>query len=161
MCISQNNLYNMHHTMDFLQKPVTYSKVSIYINEHISAIRMKSPCVIVHKQVVKMLCQVINATVHSVSITWCKLWQQFGGQLLYWNAEGCTPYVCLIFISKVQIYTSLWDTSLWDTDWKNFEMFELVVLSRFVAFLRPGQIRNDIFKTSCSTSTSSSHLCSS
>ncbi len=41
--------------MDCLQKPVTYSKslvhlskVSIY--EHISAIRMKSPCVIVYKQ---------------------------------------------------------------------------------------------------------------
>ncbi len=57
MCISQNNLYRQHHTMDFLQKPVTYSKsvvhlskVSIYVNEHMSAIRMKSPCVIVHKQ---------------------------------------------------------------------------------------------------------------
>ncbi len=43
--------------MDFLQKPVTYSKslvhlskVSIYVNEHISAIRMKRPCVIVQKQ---------------------------------------------------------------------------------------------------------------
>ncbi len=40
-----------------MQKPVTYSKslvhlskVSIYFNEHISAIRMKGPCVIVHKQ---------------------------------------------------------------------------------------------------------------
>ncbi len=52
--------------MDFLEKPVTFSKslvhlsfhlssleslvhlskVSIYVNEHISAIRMKSPCVI-------------------------------------------------------------------------------------------------------------------
>ncbi len=57
MCISQNNLYKQHRTMDFLQKPVTYSKslvhlskLSIYVNEHISAIRMKSPCVIVHKQ---------------------------------------------------------------------------------------------------------------
>ncbi len=43
--------------MDYLQKPVTYSKslvhlskVSIYVNEHNSAIQMKSPCVIVHKQ---------------------------------------------------------------------------------------------------------------
>ncbi len=57
MCISQNNLYKQHHTIDYLQKPVIYSKslvnlskVSIYVNEHISAIRMKSPCVIVHKQ---------------------------------------------------------------------------------------------------------------
>ncbi len=43
--------------MDYMQTPTTYSKslahlskVSIYVNEHISAIRMKSPCVIVHKQ---------------------------------------------------------------------------------------------------------------
>ncbi len=43
--------------MDYLKKPETYSKslvnlskVSIYVNEHISGIRMKSPCVVVHKQ---------------------------------------------------------------------------------------------------------------
>ncbi len=43
--------------MAYLQKAVTYSKclvhlskVSIYVNEHISAIRMKSPHVFVHKQ---------------------------------------------------------------------------------------------------------------
>ncbi len=61
--------------MDYLQKPETYSKslvnllkVSIYVNEHISAIRMKSPCVIVHKQEVKMLSYVVNITVHSVSV---------------------------------------------------------------------------------------------
>ncbi len=42
--------------MDHLQKPATYSKslvhlskVSIYVKEHISSIRMKRPCVIVHK----------------------------------------------------------------------------------------------------------------
>jgi len=42
--------------MDYLQKPVTFSKsfvnlskVSFYVNEHISAIGM-SPCVTVHKQ---------------------------------------------------------------------------------------------------------------
>ncbi len=54
MCISQNNLYKQHHTIDYLQKPVTYSNslvhLSICANEHTSAIRMKSPCVIVHKQ---------------------------------------------------------------------------------------------------------------
>ncbi len=33
-----------------LLKIVHLSNVSIYVNEHISAIRMKSPCVIVHKQ---------------------------------------------------------------------------------------------------------------
>ncbi len=50
-------LYKQHHTMDHLQKPVTYSKslvhlskVSIYVNEHISAIRINSYYVIVYKQ---------------------------------------------------------------------------------------------------------------
>ncbi len=53
MCISQNNSYKKHHTIDYLQKPVTYSKllvhlskVSIYVNEHISAIRMKCSSII-------------------------------------------------------------------------------------------------------------------
>ncbi len=57
MCISQNKLYKQHHKIDYLQRPVTYSKylvhlskVSIYVNERITAIRMKSPCVIAHKQ---------------------------------------------------------------------------------------------------------------
>ncbi len=43
--------------MDYLHKPVTYSKylvfltnVSIYINKYISAIRIKRLCVIIHKQ---------------------------------------------------------------------------------------------------------------
>ncbi len=43
--------------MDNVQKPVPYSKslvylskISIYVNEQIGAIRMKSPWVIVHKQ---------------------------------------------------------------------------------------------------------------
>ncbi len=26
MCISQNNLYKQHHTMDYLQKPVVHFK---------------------------------------------------------------------------------------------------------------------------------------
>jgi len=45
--------FKQHHTLDYLQKPVTYfweMNWSMYVTEHISAIRMKSPCVIVHKQ---------------------------------------------------------------------------------------------------------------
>ncbi len=48
--------------MDYLQKPVIYtkslvhlSKVSIYVNEQISGIRMKSPCVIDHKIILTLL----------------------------------------------------------------------------------------------------------
>ncbi len=56
----------------------------------------------------KMLSHVVNITVLSVSITWCKLWQQFGWQLLYWNAEGCIflymPYIHF----KSIIYTLLY-----------------------------------------------------
>ncbi len=50
-----------------------------------------------------ILSHVVNIALHSVSITWCKLWQQFGWQLLYWNAEGCTSYLCHISIWKVHI----------------------------------------------------------
>lgn len=53
-----------------LQKPVTcskslvhFSKVSIYVSEHISAIRMTSPYVTDHEQV----SHVVNLTVYSVS----------------------------------------------------------------------------------------------
>ncbi len=64
-------------------------------------------------KIVEMLSHVVNITVHSVSITWCKLWQQFG-----WVTElkcrrlhfFCTPYI----LSKVQIYT----LNMWDIDWK-------------------------------------------
>ncbi len=31
MCISQNNLYKQHHTIDYLQKPVTYSKSLVHL----------------------------------------------------------------------------------------------------------------------------------
>ncbi len=59
-------------------------------------------------KIVKMLSHVVNITVHSVTITWCKLWRQFGWHLLYWNAEGFTSYVCHISITNVQIYTLLY-----------------------------------------------------
>ncbi len=65
MCIIKQ-----YHTVDFQQKPVTYSKslvhlskVSIYLNEHISAIRMKSP--LFTNNIVKMLRHVVNITVRS------------------------------------------------------------------------------------------------
>ncbi len=72
-----------------MQKPVTYSKslvhlskVSIYVNEHFSAIRMKGLLSLFTNKIVKMLSHIVNITMHSVSITWCKLWQQFGWQIL-------------------------------------------------------------------------------
>ena len=53
--ISQNYLYKQQNTMDDLQKPLScsksfvhLSKLNICVNEHVSAIRMSSPCVIVY-----------------------------------------------------------------------------------------------------------------
>ncbi len=70
-------------------------------------------------KIVKMLSHVVNLTVHSVSITWCKLWQQFGGQLLYWNCiEECNSYVCHISFQK---YTFT-HYSMWNIDWKRLHM---------------------------------------
>ena len=54
--ISQNNYYKQHHTMDDLQKPVTCSKslvhsskVNLYVNEHVSAIRISRRCLVLSK----------------------------------------------------------------------------------------------------------------
>ncbi len=55
-----------------------------------------------------------SAVMSSCSITWYKLWQQFGWQLLYWNAEGCTSYVCHISFQKYK-FTHY---CMWDIDWK-------------------------------------------
>ncbi len=80
-------------------------------------------------------CKVVwSVTVHSVSITWCKLWQQFGWQLLYCNPEGCTSYVCHIFLSKVQIYTLLYvGYLLKETVFKMFELLRIWSISQFLA----------------------------
>ncbi len=55
MCISQNNLYKQHHTMDYLQKSVIYKKSLVYLSKKYLCqlpyqCHQKSPCVIVHKQ---------------------------------------------------------------------------------------------------------------
>ncbi len=60
--------------MDYLQKPVTYSKylahlskISIYVNEHISAI-IQVLVSLLTSNIVKMLNHVVNVIVHSVTI---------------------------------------------------------------------------------------------
>ncbi len=64
---------HMTHTTEPWQKACNLLKIfssslkSIYVNEHISASRIKSPCVIVLKQV-KMLSHVVNIIVHSVTV---------------------------------------------------------------------------------------------
>ncbi len=66
---------------------------------------------------IKML-HIVNITLHSFNLTWRKLWQQFGGQLLYWKAEACTSYVCHISIQK---YTFT-HYCMWNIDWKRLDM---------------------------------------
>ncbi len=79
-------------------------------------------------KIVKVLSLVVSITVHSLSITWYKLWQQFGGELLYWNAKGCTSYVCHISILNVQIYTLLYVGILIERDWIGFTVTLLLVV---------------------------------
>ncbi len=74
-----------------------------------------------------------SAVMSSCSITWCKLWQQYGWQLLYWNAEGCTSYVCHISFQKYKFK----HYCMWDIDWKrlfqNVWIIEDMVISQFLA----------------------------
>ncbi len=75
-------------------------------------------------KMVNMFSHVVNITLHFL-----KLWQQFGSQLLYWNAEGCTSYVCHIFIQK---YTfTHYCKILIERDC--FKMFELLRISQYLA----------------------------
>ncbi len=63
-------------------------------------------------KIVKMLSHVVNITVHSVSITWCKLWQQFRWQLMQ-----KASYVCHIHFK----ITNLHITVCGDIDWKRLD----------------------------------------
>ena len=60
--------------MNYLQEPVTcskfsvsVSKVNIYVDEHVSAIRMNSPYIVVYEQD-KMLSHVVIVTVNPGSV---------------------------------------------------------------------------------------------
>ncbi len=82
--------------MDYLQKPITCSKyfvhlseVNLHVSEHVSAIRMTSPCVIVYRQdsqdaqsccqYISVLCKyVLMETMAKVVMT------------IIENAQGCT-----------------------------------------------------------------------
>ncbi len=108
---SQNYSYKQHHTT---HKPVTYSKsivhlskVSFYVNEHISAIKKKVFASLFTNKIVKILSHVVNITVHSVSIIWCKLWKQFGWQLLTWKAESSTSHVCHTSFQSTNLHITL------------------------------------------------------
>ncbi len=102
--------------MDFLQKPVTYSKSLVHLSK-VSICQWTLSLCHCSQTRCKMLSHVVNITVHSVSITYCKLWQQFGWQLLYWNAEGCTLYAIYPFHKyKFTHYC------MWDNNWKRLDM---------------------------------------
>ncbi len=62
----------------------------------------------------KVLSHVVNITVRSVSITWCKLWQQFGWQLQ-------TPALLMYAIYPFQKYKCT-HYCMWDIDWKRLDM---------------------------------------
>ncbi len=70
MCISQNNSYKQHRTMDFLQKPVTYSKSLVHLSKVFMSMNISVPSEwkvlvsLITNNIVKML-HVVNIIVHS------------------------------------------------------------------------------------------------
>ncbi len=90
-----------------LLKIFSSSLKSIYVNEHISAIRMKSPCVIDHKQYSQNAsCCQYNSALNSLMT------------VLYWNAEGRASHVCHISISKKYTFTHY---CMRDSEWKRLD----------------------------------------
>ncbi len=82
---------------------------------------------------IKILSHVVNITVHSVSIIWCKLWNQFGWQLLYWNAESSTSHVCHISFQKYTFtHYFVWDI-VWKSLFRNVWIFEDMVDLQYLA----------------------------
>ncbi len=84
-------------------------------------------------KIVKILSHVVNITVHSVSIIWCKLWKQFGWQLLYWNAESSTSHVCHISFQKYTLHIAvcgiLIERVCFETVWIIEDMVDLQYLA--------------------------------
>ncbi len=114
--------------MDFLQKPVTYSKslvhlskVSIYVNEHISAIRIKSPCVIVHKQDSQNAYSWSHITVHSVSITWGKLYRNSLDDSKCIEMQNAALLMYAIYPIQKYKFTHY---CMWGIDWKRLDRID-------------------------------------
>ncbi len=85
------------------------------------------------KKIVKMLSHVVNITVHSVSITCCKLSQQFGCQLLYWNSEGCASYVCHIHFKSTHLHITVCGI-LFEIDcFEIFKLLRILSISQYLA----------------------------
>ncbi len=73
-----------------------------------------------------------SVTVHSVRITWCKLWQQFGWQLLHWNAEGCTSYAIFPFKST-NLHITVCGILIERDCFKMLELLRILSISQFLA----------------------------
>ncbi len=95
--------------MDTCKSHVTYLKSLVHLSKVCMLMNISVPQ---NKKSFVMLSHVVYITVHTISITWCKLWQQFGWQLLYWNAEGYTflyTIQCINFKSKKCTHYCTWD----------------------------------------------------
>ena len=65
---------------------------------------------------VKLLSHVVNITVYSGGMFWCKLWQHFGWQLLYWTL--CHMLMYAIYPFQKYKFTHY---CMWDIDWKRLD----------------------------------------
>ena len=66
-CISQNDSYKQHHTMDYLQKPITCSKclvfaskVNNYVNKYVSDTNILLLCFVMKTVKIQILSHVVN-----------------------------------------------------------------------------------------------------
>ena len=65
---------------------------------------------------VRLLSHVVNITVYSGGMFWCKLWQHFGWQLLYWTV--CHMLMYAIYPFQKYKFTHY---CMWDIDWKRLD----------------------------------------
>ncbi len=145
--------------MDYLQKPVScskylvhLSKINICVNEHVSAIRMTSPCVIEDKTV-KLLSHVVNITVYSLSITWCNYYMAtvWMTVTVYWNSERLR-FLCMTYIhfKSTKHFTVRGILIVRDC----FEMFELLriwSISQYLADWQHGPQQWPLFHLICAS----------
>ncbi len=74
-----------------------------------------------------------SAVMSSCSITWCKLWQQYGWQLLYWNAEGCTSMYAIFPFKSTNLNITVCGILIERDCFKMFELLRIWSISQFLA----------------------------
>ncbi len=87
------------------------------------------------KKIVKMLSHVVNITVHAVSITWCKLWQQYGWQLQYCtDMQKAALLMYAIYAFKItNLHITLCGILIERDCFEMFELLRIRSISQYLA----------------------------